>query len=126
VLPLLRRMTFRPSRKPGVRETGWQGIAAAFSEAAHRYLDQVTVSLRPSTTKSIERDLLEETSTRRNKSIEAVAACGDLETLILQSCCDSQPRRRRCRTIFAVDTFQRMLNPPIGGGATRRKAGWQV
>jgi integrase/recombinase XerD len=49
--------TIARPRKPRVRETGWHGIAVAYSEAAYRYLDQVTVSLRPSTTRSIERDL---------------------------------------------------------------------
>jgi integrase len=49
--------TIARPRKPGIRETGWDGVALAYSEAAHRYLDQVTVSLRPSTLKSIERDL---------------------------------------------------------------------
>jgi integrase/recombinase XerD len=49
--------TIARPRKPGIRETGWRGIAVGYSEVAHRYLDQVTVSLRPSTLKSIERDL---------------------------------------------------------------------
>jgi hypothetical protein len=43
--------------KPGVRVTGWAGIAPVYTEAAHRYLDQVAVSLRPSTIRAIERDL---------------------------------------------------------------------
>jgi hypothetical protein len=46
----------RPT-KPRVRVTGWVGITPAYAEAAHRYLDQVVVSLRPSTIRCIERDL---------------------------------------------------------------------
>jgi integrase/recombinase XerD len=46
----------RPAR-PGVRVSGWPGVSLAYSAAAHRYLDQLTVSLRPSTIRSIERDL---------------------------------------------------------------------
>jgi integrase len=49
--------TIARPHKPGIRETGWDGVAVAYSEAAHRYLNQVTVSLRLSTLKSIERDL---------------------------------------------------------------------
>ena len=45
----------RPT-KPRVRVTGWAGITPAYAEAAHRYLDQVVVSLRPSPIRCIERD----------------------------------------------------------------------
>jgi integrase/recombinase XerD len=46
----------RPTR-PLIRVTGWQAIAPAYAEVAHRYLAQVAVSLRPSTVTCIERDL---------------------------------------------------------------------
>jgi integrase/recombinase XerD len=46
----------RPGRIP-VRQAGWDGVAGAYAQAAHRYLDQVAVSLRPSTVHAVERDL---------------------------------------------------------------------
>jgi hypothetical protein len=46
----------RPGRIP-VRLAGWDGIAGAYAQAAHRYLDQVALSLRPSTVRAVERDL---------------------------------------------------------------------
>ena len=35
----------------------WEGVAPCYAQAAHRYLDQVSVSLRPSTVRAVERDL---------------------------------------------------------------------
>jgi integrase/recombinase XerD len=46
----------RPGRIP-VRVAGWDGVASAYAQAAHRYLEQVRLSLRPSTVRAIERDL---------------------------------------------------------------------
>ncbi len=46
----------RPGRIP-VRVAGWDGVAGPYAQAAHRYLDQVQLSLRPSTVRAIERDL---------------------------------------------------------------------
>jgi site-specific recombinase XerD len=40
-----------------VSVTGWIAVAPGFAEAARRYIEQVTVSLRPSTVKHIEHDL---------------------------------------------------------------------
>ena len=46
----------RPGHVP-VRERGWAGVAPAYRQAAQRYVAQVSLSLRPSTVASIERDL---------------------------------------------------------------------
>jgi integrase/recombinase XerD len=46
----------RPGHIP-VRERGWAGVAPAYRQAAQRYVAQVSLSLRPSTVASIERDL---------------------------------------------------------------------
>ncbi|MFI7233556.1 tyrosine-type recombinase/integrase [Nonomuraea angiospora] len=46
----------RPSRIP-VSIAGWNGVATSYALAARRYVEQVTLSLRPSTVKAIERDL---------------------------------------------------------------------
>jgi integrase len=42
---------------PAVGVTGWRGVAPGYAAAARRYLAQVGASLRPSTVRSIERDL---------------------------------------------------------------------
>jgi integrase/recombinase XerD len=49
----------QPTTNPPVSVTGWATVATGFAESAHRYVEQVTVSLRPSTVKSIEHDLRE-------------------------------------------------------------------
>ncbi|MCA1699742.1 MAG: site-specific integrase [Actinobacteria bacterium] len=46
----------RPGRA-SVAETGWAAIAPAYERAARRYIEQVTLSLRPSTVKHIEHHL---------------------------------------------------------------------
>jgi integrase/recombinase XerD len=46
----------RPGHVP-VRERGWADVAGAYRQAAHRYVAQVALSLRPSTVTAIERDL---------------------------------------------------------------------
>ena len=45
-----------PARQP-VSVTGWAAVTPVFAATARRYVQQVTVSLRPSTVKSIEHDL---------------------------------------------------------------------
>jgi integrase/recombinase XerD len=49
----------RPVAHLPVSVTGWATVAPGFAESAHRYVEQVTVSLRPSTVKAIEHDLRE-------------------------------------------------------------------
>ena len=49
--------TLARPRRPSVAETGWAVIAPAYERAARRYIEQVTVSLRPSTVKHIEQHL---------------------------------------------------------------------
>jgi hypothetical protein len=46
-----------PAAAPPVAVTGWVTVTPGFTSTAHRYLEQVTVSLRPSTVKRIEHDL---------------------------------------------------------------------
>ena len=46
-----------PAYREPVSVTGWATVASGFAEAARRYVEQVTVSLRPNTVKHIERDL---------------------------------------------------------------------
>jgi integrase len=42
-----------------VAVTGWAAVPSGFAAAVRRYIDQVTLSLRPSTVRAIERDLRE-------------------------------------------------------------------
>ena len=46
-----------PTYRQPVSVTGWATVAPGFAATAHRYLQQVTVSLRPNTVKHIEHDL---------------------------------------------------------------------
>ena len=47
----------RAPTKPPVSVTGWSTVTPGFTSTARRYVEQVTVSLRPSTVKRIEHDL---------------------------------------------------------------------
>ncbi|HEC08714.1 MAG TPA: integrase [Acidimicrobiales bacterium] len=47
----------RPVSKPSVTVTGWDPIPALYRDNAHRYIEQVRLSLRPSTVKHIEHSL---------------------------------------------------------------------
>jgi integrase/recombinase XerD len=49
--------TLARPRRPSVAETGWAIVAPAYERAARRYIEQVTLSLRPSTVKHIEQSL---------------------------------------------------------------------
>jgi integrase/recombinase XerD len=58
--------------------TGWAAVTPAFADTARRYVAQVTLSLRPSTVKCIERDL-REFGSWLTLGYPAVASCADLE-----------------------------------------------
>ena len=74
-----RLATYRhPSRHTPVSVTGWAAITPGFAETARRYVAQVTLSLRPSTVKCIERDL-REFGTWLTLGYPKVASCADLE-----------------------------------------------
>jgi hypothetical protein len=49
--------TLARPRRPLVTDTGWTVVAPAYERAARRYVEQVTLSLRPSTVKHIEQHL---------------------------------------------------------------------
>jgi integrase/recombinase XerD len=66
-----------PARQP-VSVTGWAAVAPGFAATARRYVEQVTVSLRPSTVKSIEHDL-RQFGTWLVHTYPDVASCVDLE-----------------------------------------------
>lgn len=68
----------RPTKREPVSVTGWLVVAPGIAKAARRYVAQVELSLRPSTTKHIEQDL-REFATFLAHSFPDVATCADLE-----------------------------------------------
>jgi integrase/recombinase XerD len=67
-----------PVYREPVSVTGWATVAAGFAEAARRYLEQVTVSLRPTTVKHIEHDL-RQFGTWLANTHPGVGSCAELE-----------------------------------------------
>jgi integrase/recombinase XerD len=74
----------RPKRGEPVSVTGWLVVAPGIAAAARRYVAQVELSLRPSTTKRIEHDL-REFGTFLAESFPDVATCADLERRHIES-----------------------------------------
>ncbi len=74
----------RPTRRPSVTVTGWAVVAPPFAEAARRYVEQVTVSLRPATVKHIEQSL-RVFGTWLAQRYPEVASCADLERRHLEA-----------------------------------------
>ena len=68
----------RPRTRPPVSVSGWAVVAPGFTEVARRYVDQVALSLRPSTVAHIEHDLREFGTWLADHHPE-VASCADLE-----------------------------------------------
>ncbi len=68
----------RPPQHPPVSVTGWTVVAPAFAGSARRYIDQVTLSLRPNTVKHIEHDL-RAFGTWLAQNYPQVASCSELE-----------------------------------------------
>jgi integrase/recombinase XerD len=73
-----RLTTLRRPASPPVSVTGWATVAPGFAETAHRYLEQVTVSLRPNTVKHIEHDL-RQFGTWLADTHSEVRSCADLD-----------------------------------------------
>jgi integrase/recombinase XerD len=69
-----------PAVKPPVSVTGWATVAPEFAATARRYIEQVTVSLRPSTVRRIEHDL-RQFGTWLARTHPEVASCADLERM---------------------------------------------
>src|SRR5512132_4611379 len=68
----------RPRTRAPVSVRGWAGVAPGVTEVARRYVDQITLSLRPSTVAHIEHDLREFGTWLADHHPE-VASCADLE-----------------------------------------------
>ncbi len=67
-----------PPRRAPVSVTGWAVVAPGFAESARRYVEQVTLSLRPATVKHIEQHL-RVFGTWLAEHHPEVASCADLE-----------------------------------------------
>jgi hypothetical protein len=68
----------RPPRRQPVSVTGWTVVAPGFADNARRYVDQVTLSLRPATVKHIEQHL-RVFGTWLAEHHPEVASCADLD-----------------------------------------------
>jgi integrase/recombinase XerD len=68
----------RPTTHRPVSATGWAAVAPGFAATARRYIDQVTLSLRPNTVKHIEHDL-RRFGTWLTATYPDVANCAELE-----------------------------------------------
>jgi integrase/recombinase XerD len=68
----------RPSSYQPVSVTGWSQVTSGFADTARRYLEQVTVSLRPSTVTHIEHDL-RRFGTWLTTNYPDVASCAELQ-----------------------------------------------
>jgi integrase/recombinase XerD len=67
-----------PSAHVPVSVTGWSAVPAGFAAAACRYVEQVTLSLRPATVRHIEHDL-RQFGTWLAATYPGVATCADLQ-----------------------------------------------
>jgi integrase/recombinase XerD len=67
----------RPAPHPPAAVTGWATVAPGFTQTAHRYVEQVTMSLRPNTVRHIEHDL-RQFGTWLADTHSEVTSCADL------------------------------------------------
>jgi hypothetical protein len=67
-----------PTTRTPVSVTGWTAVTPVFADTARRYIDQVTLSLRPNTVNRIEHDL-REFGTWLAAQHPDVVSCADLE-----------------------------------------------
>jgi integrase/recombinase XerD len=68
----------RPETRTPVAVSGWSSVPPRLAETAHRYIEQVTLSLRPNTVSRIEHDL-REFGTWLAATYPHVETCKDLE-----------------------------------------------
>ena len=68
----------RPVAHAPVSVTGWSAVPAGFAAAARRYVEQVTLSLRPATVRHIEHDL-RQFGTWLDATYPEVTTCADLQ-----------------------------------------------
>ena len=104
--------TARPTRHPPVSVTGWDSVAPALAEVARRYVEQVTVSLRPNTVKHIEHDLRRFT-TWITDTYPLVTSCADLERVHIEAFktwLSTTPRSRTGKPLNRVSIKNSLIN----------------
>jgi len=102
----------RPDRPDPVAITGWAAAPFRFAATAHRYLDQVTVSLRPSTVKHIEHDL-RVFGLWLATAYPEVAGCADLDRAHIEAFKQhllTQPTRRTGKPLNRVSIKNALIN----------------
>lgn len=102
----------RPPRRPPVSVTGWEVVAPAFAETARRYVDQVTLSLRPVTVKHIEQHL-RVFGTWLAEHHPEVASCADLERGHIEAFkawLATRPSRRTGKPLSRTSIKEQLIN----------------
>ncbi len=109
----------RPPRHPPVSVTGWAVVAPGFAEVARRYVEQVTLSLRPATVKQIEQHLRVFGTWLADQHPD-VASCADLERHHIE------PSRHGWRRIRAGAPARGCRAPETAERGRRRCRGWSA
>lgn len=102
----------RPPRRQPVSVTGWAVIAPGFADNARRYVEQVTLSLRPATVKHIEQHLRVFGTWLADHHPE-VASCADLERRHIEafkSWLATQPSRRTGKPLSRTSIKEQLIN----------------
>ena len=102
----------RPPRHSPVSVTGWAVVAPGFAEAARRYVDQVTLSLRPSTVKHIEHHL-RVFGTWLAEHHPEVASCADLDRNHIEafkSWLATRPSARTGKALSRTSIKEQLIN----------------
>ena len=102
----------RPPRRPPVSVTGWAVVAPGFAEVARRYVEQVTLSLRPATVKHIEQHL-RVFGTWLAEHHPEVTSCADLERHHIEafkSWLATQPSRRTGKPLSRTSIKEQLIN----------------
>jgi len=102
----------RPVRHQPVSVTGWAGVTPRFATVARRYVDQVTLTLRPATVKHIEHHLRRFGSWLA-ESHPDVLSCADLERHHIEefkSWLATRPSRRTGQPLSRSSIKEQLIN----------------
>ena len=102
----------RPPRRQPVSVTGWAVVAPGFAEVARRYVEQVTLSLRPATVKHIEQHL-RVFGTWLADHHPDVASCADLERHHIEAFkawLAAHPSRRTGKPLSRTSIKEHLIN----------------
>lgn len=102
----------RPSTHRPVSVTGWSQITPDFAATACRFVEQVTLSLRPNTVKHIEHDL-RRFGTWLTETYPNVSSCAELERGQIEAFSQRSSGREFVRSGVG---WSRRRHPPDMGG----------